>query len=351
MRGARIAILQLLLVLGLPLLGGAPASAEDPAPAGQGDLAWDRVEYDFGSVGQNQELEAVFTYTNRGETTVSDIRAQPDCGCYGLMLSDTILGPGESGTLKVRFRTLTFIGKVLKHARVQYEDKAPRRVKLGLQMTVDAGVLLEPSRVYFGEVVVGTKPRGEIHLQHRDGRGKPFRITKVHLPDEDFEPITPAPYTDPRDPKWKGWTLTFQFARVPPQGVYSKHAVVETDHPDFPRVRVSLTANVVGKVWIQKPRLFFGLIARGETRTLKTLVRPALGSGVRLGKVSARSRKGVLKTELVPVPGRPEHYTLAITLPGNAKAGLLDDVIELRTQVDGEAVTTVDVRGRVFERR
>lgn len=340
----------LLLIVAAPLLLIAPARADD-APAGAGALVWDRVAHDFGSVGQNQELEAVFTYTNRGQVTVSDIRAQPDCGCYGLMLSDTILGPGESGTLKVRFRTLTFIGRVLKHARVQYVDAAPRRVRLGLSMMVDAGVLLEPSRVYFGEVVRGAKPRGEIHLQYREGHSRAFRVTKVHLPDDDFEPITPVPYSDPRDPAWKGWTLAFQFARVPPLGVYSKHAVVETDHPDYPRVRVSLTANVVGKVWIQKPRLYLGLVPRGETRELTTLVRPARGSGVKLGRVSARARKGVLVARLLPVEGRPEHYTLVVRLPENAPPGMLDDVVEIRTEVAGEAVTTVEVRGRVYERR
>ncbi len=339
----------LLTVLALGV-GTADVRADESGKS-TGALSWDRTEHDFGSVGQHQELEAVFTYTNRGEATVANIRAQPDCGCYGLTLSDTVLGPGESGTLKVRFRTLTFIGRMVKFARVNYQDGSARRAKLRLSVDINAGVLLQPSRVFFGEIVVGTRPRSEIHLQYREGRSKPFRITKVHLPGSDFEIPKPVPYADPRDPKWRGWTLAFQFAKPPPLGVYSKHAVVETDHPDYPQVRISLTANVVGKVWVQKPRMYMGLVAQGEKRELTTLVRPTKGSGVALGRVSAKARKGVLQARLEPVPGKADHYTLVVALPATAEPGLQDDVIEIHTEVPGEAVTEVQVKVRVFKRR
>jgi hypothetical protein len=39
---------------------------------------------------------------------------------------------------------------------------------------------------------------------------------------------------------------------------------------------------------------------------------------------------------------------LKVTVPANAPAGSLDDIIELHTQVPGEEITEIGVRGRVF---
>lgn len=339
-----VGLLVLSLTLGC-LVAGPRALAEDPA-----GLSWDKREHDFGVVGQNEDLEAVFTFTNSGTSDVSGLSAQPDCGCYGLEMSDTVLGPGESGTLRVRFRTLTFIGPLVKHAKIQYTDTTRRTLKLALKMSVEAGILLQPGRAWFGEVVEGSLPQEEIHVKYKAGRVTPFRIKSVELPPGQFAAITPAPYVDPRDSTWKGWTLALRFVRPPPKGVYSRQAIIRTDHADYPEIRVSLTATVVGKVWVQTQRLTAGLVAAGDTREMRTMIRPARGSGVTLGAVSARSRKGVLQARLEPVAGRPEHYTLIVTVPATAKPGRLDDVVEILTEVPGERVTEVKVIGRVFKK-
>jgi hypothetical protein len=338
-----------LVLLGLGTLVFA-ASGAGFADDGLGALRFDKDVHDFGDVGQHQEHAAVFTYSNASDTTVTGIRAAADCGCYGVTLSEVELAPGEAGRLTVRFRTLAFSGKIRKHVQVSYDDGAARSTRLGLVLAVRAGVVFEPGRMHFGEVLAGTRPTGNVRAIYHADVGKPFRVTAVTLPEGDFLPSRPEPYQDPRDPKWKGWRIPFVFARALEKGIYSERAVIETDHPDYPRVTISLTASVVGKVWVQSPRIHLGMVPRGSTRSTSTVIRP-FDKTIRLGEVSVKARGGVLQTKLEPAPGIPDVYRLTITVPADAPVGPLDDVIEIHTEVPDEPITELVIHGRVYAPR
>ena len=123
-----------------------------------------------------------------------------------------------------------------------------------------------------------------------------------------------------------------------------------TTSKDTPRVIVPMTAHVVGKVWVQTHRIHLGLVAQGETKTAHVNFRP-FEPKIQLGNVTAKSRKGVLKAAIEKGFGsRGPTTRLKVTVPANAPEGLLDDVVELRTQVPGEEVTEIEVRGRVFKK-
>ncbi len=322
-----------------------------PAQADEGALTFDRTLQDWGPVAQHDELEATFQMRNGGKSTVTDIVAKADCGCYALVLSDTQLAPGESGTLKVRFRTLSFSGPVSKRIRVSYLDDARRRAALDLKMKVVAGVVLDPGRMHFGEVLVGTKPEGSITAKWYDGVGKPFDVTAVELPDGMFAASRPAPYQDPDDRRWKGWRIPFAFVQAPPKGVYQAEAVIVTNHPEAKRLPVSLTAFVTGKVWVQQSRIYIGMVPRGRLRSASMVFRP-FDETIRLGKVSAKSRKGMLqvRTRREDLFGN-KVWRLTVIVPRTAPTGKIDDVVEIHTEVEGEEVTEIEVRGRVFEKR
>lgn len=328
-----------------------PATPLPAAHAADGVLVFDRQAQDWGAVAQQQELEATFQIRNAGKTSASEIIAKADCGCYALVLSDTQLAPGESGSLKVRFRTMSFSGPVAKRIRVSYVDDVKRQVVLDLKVSVVAGVVLDPGRMHFGEVLVGTKPEGSILAKWYEGVGRAFDVTAVKLPEGLFAPSWPIPYQDATNKRWKGWRIPFAFAKAPPKGVFQANATIETTHPDVPRVVVSLTAFVTGKVWVQQSRIYLGLVPRGRPRSASMIFRP-FDETVDFGKVSARARKGVLKvrTHQEDLFGK-KVWRLLVIVPKTTPAGKLDDVIEIRTQVPGEEITEIEVRGRVFERR
>jgi hypothetical protein len=360
----RLRLPWLAAVLGAALLWPvAPAGAEDPAKGQAGPLRLETGTYDFGICEQNREYAAEVAYTNAGEAPLRDIRVQSDCGCYAASLSARELAPGAGGTVKIRFRTLTFTGLVRKRLKIVYDDGAVRTATLEMRLNIFGGILLRPGRLHFGEILAGTMPEAGVSVVYYEGVGKPFEVVGVDVAGQPIEtrveaiepPAKPPPEKgkDPplkKEDRWRGWRIHFRFTRPPAKGVYSERAVVTTTSPETPRIVVPLTAHVVGKVWVQTHRISLGLVPQGETRSAWVNFRP-FSPDIELGTVSARSRKGILRATVEQAFGsRGPVQRLRVTIPADAPEGALDDVIELRTQVPGEEVTEIEVRGRIFKR-
>jgi hypothetical protein len=327
-----------LLVL-LPVVPSPLAAAEG------GPLVVDRPEHHFGVAAQEQELEASVTYRNAGEGPVTGIRAIGDCGCYGVTLSATELEPGAEGTLKVTFQTLMMSGTVKKKLRLLADSHPDASAVVQLVVDVVGGVVISPGRVWFGDVLKGEAPEKSLVAKWHKESGKPFTLLGVEVPGQDLA-ITTKPY---ETPEWKGTTVTFAFRSPPPLGMLSATALVRTDHPDFPRIKVPLSANVTGRVWVQSRTVYFGWIQKGTEKSTTILVRP-YAPGVDLGEVSARSVNGVVKAAIAPDP-RDEKgwWRLVVTVPAETPVGRFEDVVELVTAVEGEEVTALPVSGEVLD--
>lgn len=343
-----------ILLLCALLLGAAPPT--HAGGAAHGALVFEKPSYDFGVVDQDRAYEADVRYRNRGDAPIRGITAHAGCSCFGATLSATELAPGAAGTAHVTFRTYSFRGRVRKSLRLRYPGG---EAVLELRLDVVGGVLV--SRLYFGEVLAGTLPEGSTEVGWYVGVGHPFHVLGVKVPGQDLavriEPwevharVEPPP-ADPQAPRekvtYRGYRLHFRFTRPPPKGVFSAKALVRTDHPDHPLVRVPLTANVVGKVWVQTSRIYLGLIPRGHSKSASVTFR-GFDASIHLGAVSAHARKGVLKVAIDDAPGgSPGARRLTVTAPADAPPGPLDDVVELHTEVPGERVVEIRVLGRIF---
>lgn len=366
----RLALLRAALLPGLLVallssaFSDAPAAADDPSPQPAAQpppgLVLDKTEHDFGPAEQNSEYAATIGYRNTGPRTIRNLHVIADCGCYAASVSNPTLASGETGEIRIRFRTLTFQGTVNKKLQLIYEDGGPRRVALPLSIQISRGVLVKPGRVYFGEVLEGSKPEGAVSLLWSPDAGEPFEIKRVEVPDPAVE-ATITPYVAPADAKpedaaLKGWRVLFRFREPPPRGVYYKKAVLHLTHPTTPTVRVALTAHVVGKVWMQSSRVHLGLVAQGETKSATVLLRH-FDEQTPLGEVTGKARKGLLQVSIEDVvvppgpqgPGGPVKI-LRVTVPADAPAGALNDDIDIRTTVPGEEQIVLQVRGRVYKR-
>lgn len=330
----------LVAILALALAGGAVAE-EGTGPR----LRVDRLQHDFGAVGQEQELETSFEYTNEGDAPLKGIRAIGDCGCYGVTITKEELAPGERGTLRVKFRTLRFNGHVSKRLRILTAngEKQPTTVKLLLDVV--AGVILAPGRIWFGDVLVGTSPTKTVYAKWHQGTGSAFEVTGVEVPGHDFA-IETAPY---EQGEWKGTAITFAFKKAPPLGMFSATALIRTDLPEYARISIPVTAHVTGKVWLQSRTVYFGWVPKGKSKRSAILVKP-FSPDVDLGEVTAASRNGKVEVDVEKHPlGREGWWRVVVSVPKDAEVGKLDDVLEIRTQVPGEEVTELEVRGEVLD--
>lgn len=313
-----------------------------------GDRTVTTPRHTFGVVAQQADVTATIPYRNDGATPLKGIRVSSGCSCFGATLSDRELAPGATGTMTLRFRSGRMKGTVTKPLRLLYlADGAKGMAELRIEAKVIAGVLVE--RVWFGEVRAGSKPTASAPLAWFHEVGTPFEIEKIEVPGPKMSTRV-EPYEIAGGRTYRGWRIHFTFEEPPPKGVYSRKAIIHTNHPEHPTVIVPLHATVVGALWVQSSRVFLGLVPEGVERSASVKVKASGKDAPPLKSVRVKARGGVLKTSVKdgfdPFVG--PHKVITVTVPKGTPAGALDDVLEVRTDLSGDEVTEIQVLGRVF---
>ena len=327
-----------------------PAPPAAPAVA-KPKIAFDRETHDFGVVRQEAEFHTEFALRNDGKVAlhVNDVRA--DCGCSTATLATREIAPGATVPLVITFRTFTMAGPLTKRIRVSSDDPERPVVELHLKVDIAAGIVLDPARFYFGNVLVGTAPSTSVTLKWRDGVGKAFRLTGVDAPGADLSFET-KPF---EAPPWHGFTVTATFKKPPAIGTVSATALLRTDDPESPRFASSITAFVSGKVWIDQRAVSVGMVPYGKGRVLMLRAR-GLFADTNLGDVKATSKTGRVTLRVVPggtVPGPgggEKEWLVEVTLPESASPGRVDDVVLVSGAIPNEPPAEVVVTGQVLEK-
>lgn len=326
-----------------PVPAPAPEAPAKPEPA----LVADKTEVDFGQAAQNQILPAEFLLKNTGTKPVRIVKLLADCGCYDATTNLDVIPPGAEAQVKVNFHTLVWSGPLTKKLRVLSDDPARSELIVPLKVNIVAGVVVDPGRFGFGDVLQGEAPTKVLHVKWYEGVGKPFQVTGVEIPGhtETFD-VKTEPWADG---PWKGTRVSLTFRQAPPLGMFSSVALVRTDAPGYERLDLPVQAFVSGLVWVQERDVNMGWVRTGQGRSRQLSVRPFRRGG-ELGAVSAASRDGKVRVECLPdATGRPDHWTLNIVVPADSPLGRLEDVIEVRSAVPGEEVTEVKVRAEVMK--
>jgi hypothetical protein len=333
-------------LVALVLLGRAAfAEADDPRPPRSPRIAFDREEHDFGVVGQEKEVRTEFQVSNRGTGLLRLTAVKADCGCAVAEVADRELSPGESVKMPVLFRTMSFVGPMTKRVRVWSDDPERPTADVLLRIDVSAGIVLVPPRLAFGDVLRGTQPTATVTARWKEGIGRPFRVLRIDPGSLDVE-IATSPF---ESPPWHGTKLVARFRKPPPPGPFSARLVLETDDPDLPRLVVPATGFVSGKVWTSLRAVRLGLVPVGRERSVPVVVR-GFSPDVDLGEVSVVARRGRVQATAARTAGRPGEWTLLVGVGPSAKAGRVDDVVEIRTAVEGEPTTEIPVSGEVVEK-
>lgn len=72
---------------------------------GAATIAFDKVEYDFGTVNEGEIVETTFKVTNAGKTDLIITNAQASCGCTVPTWPKEPIKPGDSADIEVSFNT------------------------------------------------------------------------------------------------------------------------------------------------------------------------------------------------------------------------------------------------------
>jgi len=166
-----VALLASLFFLAWPLI-----AASEPPPT----FTAESYEYNFGSVSQGTTVEHRFKFKNSGGGHLVIQRIVPACGCTASTLDTEVFAAGESGVLQVRFDTSGFSGEKVKTFRVYTNDPSQLSLVLSLRGIVEPEVVVEPRRVFFGDVISGEGASRDVTVRIREGSSVQIQNLQLH---------------------------------------------------------------------------------------------------------------------------------------------------------------------------
>ncbi|MFH1680790.1 MAG: DUF1573 domain-containing protein [Candidatus Eisenbacteria bacterium] len=162
MRGARAAALPALLVLAAALAlpvaaSGAPSLVIGPPSIDLGILEGDRV------------VPFSVALRNDGDEPLAIHEVNPTCGCTVVLLSDSLILPGESVPLTGTFSTRKLEGEIRKPVILRTNDPERARAVFLIRAWVQRALTLSDDSIDFGVFAPGEMKEGRILFRPSEG--------------------------------------------------------------------------------------------------------------------------------------------------------------------------------------
>jgi len=150
---------------------------------------------DFGDIDRGTVLEKIIKLRNVGDTTLVIQKVEASCGCTGTLVSQDRIQPGETGEVKITFKSGGFSGPVHKSITVVSNSAREERYPIAFTVNVVQEVVLSPGQILFRDAEVGNARTITLTLRN-DGK-EPFKLTgftssveglTLSLPEEPIEP-------------------------------------------------------------------------------------------------------------------------------------------------------------------
>jgi hypothetical protein len=141
------------LTFGLTALSG-----QDRAPS----MIFDSPTKDFGKVIQGEMLKHVFSFSNKGLTTLKILSVEPSCGCQAASLSSKQIRAGQSGRIEVSVDTAGLTGAMDKSVNITTNDPRRPSVSLSVRADVQPEISVSSPSIYFENVPKGEEAAKEV---------------------------------------------------------------------------------------------------------------------------------------------------------------------------------------------
>jgi hypothetical protein len=141
------------LIVGLTALSG-----QDKAPS----IVFEDSVKDFGKVLQGETLKHVFSFSNKGSTTLEILSVEPTCGCQATSVSAKQIQAGRSGRIEVTVDTEGLTGAVEKSVNIITNDPRRPSVSLSIRADVRPEISVSSPSIYFENVPKGREVTKEV---------------------------------------------------------------------------------------------------------------------------------------------------------------------------------------------
>jgi len=142
-------------------------------------IQFDEIVFQMGEVESGKDVKAVFSFKNVGDEDLEIKGITASCDCTLTKASITRIGPGQSSTIEIDFKTSSLGGVINKIIAVNTNDPAQPAAQLLITGKVIPVATLSPERINFGTITVGSTAEYSVTVTPLKQDG--FAISKIDI--------------------------------------------------------------------------------------------------------------------------------------------------------------------------
>ena len=225
-------------------------SEEKPVPEGPAPkIVSPEPVYDFGTLDNETKVQHDFIIRNVGDATLNIKNVRTSCGCTVAQPEKKVLEPGEetkvATTLSLRGRQ----GPTKKSVTVESNDPVTPMLRLDLEGTAIAPIMMDPRTVNFGRIDDDEVHERTVSLKTTQ-EDLTFHIESIECP------RLPQIQTEVKTLEdGKSYQIAVRIAEALEPGNRNGTLDIRTDHPKHPFFRVNVFAQVIGYLDIAPPEI------------------------------------------------------------------------------------------------
>ena len=171
--------LPLVVVVGLLLLGAAPARAQDWAKQ-----MFSETSHNFGNVARGAKTEHRFVFRNKYKEDLRVVGVRTSCGCTTPTITKQDLKTHETSEVVATFNTKTFLGQHGATLTVTIDKPFFAEVQLRVTGNIRGDVTFDPPFIDLGNVDLGKGAERKVRVTHSGST--PWEIKDVRSVNSNF---------------------------------------------------------------------------------------------------------------------------------------------------------------------
>ena len=276
-----------------------------------------KPDHDFGTIPQHTTVEHTFKFCNTGDETLKITNVRSSCGCT-VAKADKEIPPGECGEVKLTFNSQNFTKTVRKTVTLQTNDPENKTVKLTITANVLADIVCTPLTVDFKRFDRGDKPESTVRVF--SPTGKKFSIVDAK-PTQDY---IQAEVVEPEEGS-HDYAVKISIAGTPPVGAFRGSVNISIDLDKKRNLPVTVKGYVRSRTDIIPRKLFFGIVAAGQSPKRDILIRANSWEGLEVEKVEAPDALHVTAEEVT----EGKEWRVSVQLNGPFDSRMLRENIRI----------------------
>ena len=296
------------------------------------------LTYEFGELATQRVKTRNWKVKNIGQGDLEIWLLGSTCTCTIPKLKGKdareVIKPGDSTEIELEWKTKESIGEFSKGATIGTNDPERPEFMLKVHGMVHAPIVVLPTP-HEGVVTIGdinndkvsdfslavySPEHPELKIKNLiTSKPKLITATPVNLSPKELEGVQAK----------AGYKVNLQFKPGMPLGSFREELIVETDHPDQPKLTLVLAGNASGPISLL-PSILRMIVngKEGSAGQLTMLVREGRPTSFKVVRKPEKIDVQVTSNDTPTLKGR---YRLTVTVPPGTPAGLIDDEIIFET--------------------